>query len=243
LNCRDFGQLKISRIFIFLDAYTGMLSPGRGDFTMRSIFLTKLQHSGEIPVLLSEGKPHSGFNIRNIACVLVVIVALGSGGGCEQRSVPSGTTVDLPQLSFVLPVGWQHVPPSSSMRVAQAVIPGPDGGAEMAVFHFGAGQGGDVDANLQRWVGQVEPDAGTAPQRETFESNGLRVTWVEVRGTLKAGQMGMGPASAQPGSRLFGAVIEGDGGPWFFKASGPDTALGPQRDAFVAMLRSARPRG
>ena len=210
---------------------------------MRSIFFTKLQHSGEIPAPLSEGEPQRGFSIRNIACGAVLIAALGSGGGCETRSVASGATVDLPRLSFVLPAGWEKVPPSSSMRVAQAVIPGPGGGAEMAVFHFGAGQGGDVEANLQRWVGQVEPDAGSAPQRETFESNGLRVTWVEVRGTLKAGQMGMGPATAQPNSRLLGAVIEGDGGPWFFKATGPDAILGPQRDAFVAMLRSARPRG
>lgn len=129
------------------------------------------------------------------------------------------------------------------MRLAQAAIPGPGGGAEMSVFHFGAGQGGDVDANLQRWVGQVDPDAGSEPQRETFESNGLRVTWVEVHGTLRPGQMGMGPATAQANSRLLGAVIEGDGGPWFFKATGPDAALAPQRDAFVGMLRSARPRG
>jgi hypothetical protein len=171
------------------------------------------------------------------------MIALGSAVGCSKSLVPSGTTVDLPHLSFVLPAGWQQVPPSSSMRLVQAAIPGPDGGAEMSVFHFGAGQGGDVEANLQRWADQVDPDADSPPQRETFESNGLRVTWVEVHGTLKPGQMGMGPTTAQPNSRLLGAVIEGDGGPWFFKATGPDAALGSQRQAFVGMLRSARPRG
>jgi hypothetical protein len=170
------------------------------------------------------------------------MIALGSAVGCEKSSAPSGTTVDIPHLSFVFPPGWQQVPTSSSMRLAQAAIPGPDGGAEIGVFHFGAGQGGDVEANLQRWVGQVDPDAGSAPRRQTFESNGLRVTWVDVHGTLKPGQMGTGPATAQPSSRLLGAVIEGDGGPWFFKATGPDAVLAAQRDAFVGMLRSARPR-
>jgi hypothetical protein len=126
------------------------------------------------------------------------------------------------------------------MRVAQAVISGPAGEAELAVFFFGAGQGGDVEANLQRWMNQVVPGTGDAPRRETFESPGLRVTWVDVHGTLKPGQMGMGPAAPQPDARLLGAVIEGEGGPWFLKASGPEATLAPQRDAFIAMLHTAR---
>jgi hypothetical protein len=173
-------------------------------------------------------------------CVATALFALG----CTRDAAPKGgTSVELPRLTFVLPAGWQTVPPSSPMRVAQAAVTGPGGPAEMAVFHFGAGQGGDVEANLQRWIAQVELAAGSTPQRETFEANGLRVTWVDVQGTLKPGQMGMGPATAQPNSRLLGAVIEGDGGPWFFKATGADPTLGPQREAFVEMLRSARPRG
>jgi hypothetical protein len=52
--------------------------------------------------------------------------------------------------------------------------------------------------------------------------------------------MGMGSSSPQPGFRLLGAVVEGPGGPWFFKATGPDATLGPQKDAFVAMLKSVR---
>jgi hypothetical protein len=129
------------------------------------------------------------------------------------------------------------------MRAAQAIIPGPGGPAEMAVFYFGAGQGGDVDANLQRWMSQVVPAPGEAPHHETFENGGLRISWVDVSGTLNPGQMGMGPSAAQPGSRLFGAVIEGDGGPWFFKVTGPQATLDPQRDAFVALLRSTTPSG
>ena len=167
-------------------------------------------------------------------------------GGCLPfacQRVGEGTTVDVERLTFVLPAGWQQVPPNSSMRVAQAVISGPGGAAEMAVFYFGPGQGGDVEANLQRWMNQVVPDPGSAPHRETFETSGLRITWVEVHGTLKAGQMGMGPDTSQPGSRLLGAVIEGEGGPWFFKVTGAETTLAPQRDAFVAMLRTAKRRG
>ena len=177
------------------------------------------------------------------ACTVLILVAAQFAVGCRANSTAtSGTTIELERLTFILPAGWQQVPSSSSMRVAQASIPGPGGAAEMAVFHFGAGQGGDVEANLQRWMNQVELEPGSAGQRETFESNGLRITWVDVRGTLKPAQMGMGPSTAQPNSRLLGAVVEGDGGPWFFKATGTDATLAPQRDAFIAMLHAMKPR-
>ncbi|HRC85816.1 MAG TPA: hypothetical protein PK413_09430, partial [Thermoanaerobaculia bacterium] len=101
---------------------------------------------------------------------------------------------------------------------------------------FGPGGGGSVEANFERWAGQVE-GAG-APTRDSFEANGLKVSWIEVIGTVKPSQTGMGPATEQPGSRLLGAVVEGPGGPWFFKAVGPDTTLAVERENFFALLKS-----
>ena len=141
-------------------------------------------------------------------------------------------------IDFDLPKAWQSQPPSSALRLAQATIPGPGGPADLAVFFFGPGGGGPVDANIDRWVGQVEGAAKPTP--ETFETNGYKVTWVDVKGTLKPSGMGMGPSTAVPDARLYGAVVEGPGGPWFFKAQGPDSTLAPQRDAFVALLKSVR---
>jgi hypothetical protein len=154
----------------------------------------------------------------------------------SQGSAPQGEG----DIDFDLPEGWQSQPPSSSMRVAQAVIPGPGGPGDLAVFYFGPGGGGGVDANIERWIGQMETTERPEPER--FESNGYQVTWIDVRGTLKPSTMGTGPATAQPNARLFGAVVEGPGGPWFFKATGPEATLAPQRDAFVAMLKSVRTR-
>jgi len=143
-------------------------------------------------------------------------------------------------IDFDLPAGWQSQPPSSNMRLAQAVIPGSGGSGEFAVFYFGPGGGGGVDANIERWISQMETQ--DKPKPETFETNGYKVTWVDVHGTLKASSIGMGPSSAQADSRLFGAVVEGPGGPWFFKATGPNATMTAARDAFVAMLKSVRAR-
>ncbi len=141
-------------------------------------------------------------------------------------------------IDFDVPKAWQSQKPSSTMRLAQASIPGPGGSGDFAVFFFGPGGGGPVDANIERWVGQME--GASKPTPETFEVNGYKVTWVDVKGNLKANGMGMSPSPPVANARLFGAVVEGAGGPWFFKATGPEATLAPQRDAFVAMLRSVR---
>lgn len=57
---------------------------------------------------------------------------------------------------------------------------------------------------------------------------------------MKPSTVGMGPATAQPGSRLLGAVVEGPGGPWFVKAIGPDATVAAARPAFLELLHGLR---
>lgn len=211
-----------------------------GQFTIRLKSFTKLQHSGETKIARPSGSDSSPGNWTRRAGELLLIVLCFAGGCRSGSDVQNGTVVQLPGLSVVLPAGWQQVTPSSSMRVAQATIPGPGGPAELAIFYFGAGQGGSAEANLQRWIHQMAPDPGSEAERTTFESDNLRITSIDAHGTLQPGQMGMGPSQAQPDSRLLGAVVEGEGGPWFFKANGPEKTLGPQRDAFTALLHSIK---
>lgn len=148
-------------------------------------------------------------------------------------------------IKFALPSGWTSEIPSSGMRLVQAAIPGDKGKADLVVFHFGTGQGGDAQSNLDRWVAQVDSAEGTKPERDSFDVKAgdasYKVSTVTVPGTLKAGGMGVGVKEAQPGSRLLGAVIEGKGGPWFFKITGPDATVKDAQPAFVKMLKGLRP--
>jgi hypothetical protein len=161
-------------------------------------------------------------------------VDMGSSSQASPAAEPGAGSID-----FDLPKAWKAETPKSSMRLAQASIPGAKGEGDFAVFYFGPGGGGPVEANIARWVGQME-GTGPKPVPEMMEANGYKITWVDAKGTMKGGQMGMGPATAIPEARLYGAVVEGPGGPWFFKAQGPDSTLASQRDAFVAMLKSVR---
>ncbi|MEM7481557.1 MAG: hypothetical protein AAF481_10315 [Acidobacteriota bacterium] len=155
------------------------------------------------------------------------------------RNPSAGGNATAGTLAFDLPKTWTRETPRSAMRQLQASIPGPGGPAEIALFHF-PGQGGSTEANLERWIGQMELAPGTSPQRETFESSGLRITTLEVAGTLLPSGMGTGPTSPQPNSRMLAAVVEGPGGPWFFKATGPDATLAAEREAFGQLLGSLR---
>ena len=160
-------------------------------------------------------------------------------GGAAPGMAAGGTAAG---IDYDLPAGWTSEPPSSGMRLAQASIPGPGGPGQLVVFYFGPGGGGPVEANIERWVGQVEAAPGEQPERETSEANGLRVTTVDLSGTLLPTGMGMGPTEPQPDSRLIAAVVEGPGGPWYFKATGPESTLADQRDELIALLKSVRPQ-
>lgn len=158
---------------------------------------------------------------------------VGGGGAAPQEGAAGA-------IDYDIPAGWQAEPPANEMRIGQAVIPGAGGPGNLVVFYFGPGGGGGVQDNIQRWIDQMEPEAGSNPQPETFDANGFRVTWIDVSGTLKPSMMGTGPSTPQPNSRLLGAVVEGPGGPWFFKATGPQATLTAERENFLQMLRSVR---
>ncbi len=178
----------------------------------------------------------------------LLTVAFACGGdrpsapvaGAPAPSAPSDArgTLDLGGAVLDAPDPWQFATPSSSMRLAEAAIPGPGGPALLTVFFFGAGGGGGVDANLARWVGQVETDG--EPERTEFTVGDFTITTVAVDGTLLPSGMGAGPTEPVPGSSLVGAVIQGPGGPWFLKVTGPQATVSAAREAFDRMLRSVR---
>jgi len=159
--------------------------------------------------------------------------AAAPGGAGGQRIEALGLVLDMP-------ADWVSETPSSSMRIVQASIPGSGDAGQFTVFHFGEGGGGGVEPNLQRWIGQMERDTSAEPERRVVEAGGYRSTWIDVTGTLKASTIGSFPATDQPGYEMFGAVIEGPGGPWFLRAVGPRETMAPHRDAFIGMLKSAR---
>ncbi len=133
--------------------------------------------------------------------------------------------------------------PSSGMRAAEYGIAGQDPDAQLAVFYFGEGGGGGVQANVDRWVAQfTQPDgspSGTAAHVTTRTVAGMRVTLIDLTGTFGGGMPGMpGASAAKPNYRLLGAIAEGPHGAIFFKLTGPQAALTAAEPAFQQLVGS-----
>jgi hypothetical protein len=148
-------------------------------------------------------------------------------------------------VAFTVAPDWKVVTPSSKLRAAQYAIPGPGGDAEIAVFFFGPGQGGNVDQNVRRWIGQFTPDANTtgplAGEVGTLESGDLKITLVRTQGTYNPGSMGVGDPTPQPNAALFGLVVEGGPeGNVFVKVTGPRATMEKQRQALEEFAQTTR---
>ena len=110
-------------------------------------------------------------------------------------------------LKFDAPTGWVSKAPASTMRVAEWSLPKVAGDAEDAdvtLYFFGANQGGNVQANLDRWIGQMsQPDARASKdvaKTSTLTSHGLKVTLVDVTGHVRRGgdaRVGRSPQQAR----------------------------------------------
>ena len=149
------------------------------------------------------------------------------------------------ELKFTVPAGWVEEPRSSSMRVAQYKLPKAAGDTEdasLVLYYFGQGQGGSTAANVERWVGQMKLADGSAAKdakQEQFDTNGLRVTTVDVSGTYVAETApGSGTFHNNAGYRLRAAVIETPKGSYFVKLVGPEKTVAQWNESFLSYLKS-----
>ena len=196
---------------------------------------------------------------------IIVASVLGAGaffltlGGCGERerpedtvserqlrpgaqTAPAGAPVVVASLAWDVPEDWAYREPASEFRAAEFEVPTEEGEAELVIFHFGPGQGGDAEANLARWARVVLDEEGNPvePEIEVLETGELRTVFAEYRGTYMAGPP-MGDKTAMEDAALFGAVIEGGPrGRVFMRLTGPAAAVESVRGAWMGMLQSVR---
>jgi hypothetical protein len=162
-----------------------------------------------------------------------------AGGSASGPAMPPTEAPGDPGMIWTLPKRWKQGP-ERPMRFATFVIPAATGDkddAECAVFYFGPGQGGTVDANISRWIDQFENI--DSPQRSMRQVAGMNVSLVKVNGTFLAPS---GPKMESQGKKtnysLLGAIAEGPHGMVFFKLTGPRNTVHAAEPEFDALLSS-----
>lgn len=142
-------------------------------------------------------------------------------------------------LTFSKPAAWTERPASSSMRVAEFVVPRASGDSEdgeLIVYYFG-GSGGSVEANLDRWTKQFQ--SAREPVRTTASVNGLKLTNLTVSGTYVAEvRPGASERHNKPGFQMRATVVETPKGPYFVKLTGPSATIDKAGPAFDQFLKS-----
>ncbi len=147
-------------------------------------------------------------------------------------------------LKWAAPPAWNAEESSRPMRAATyAVAPtaGDISNAECVVYFFGAGQGGSVEANLERWKGQiVGPDGKPADAKIAKRTvHDLPVTTIDSSGDYTGmGDPMAASKSAHSNYRLLGAIIEGPGGNVFLKFTGPAKTIAASHDDFEKLVNS-----
>jgi hypothetical protein len=159
------------------------------------------------------------------------------GGATPQIAAGDATSVG---IKWDVPARWTDRG-ATSMRLATYDVPaqGGDEAGECAVFYFGPSQGGDPEANIDRWIGQFESHGKIS--RATKKYGGMDVKLVEVEGDYLApsGPM-MESTGKKKGYMLKGAIVAGPNGNVFFKFTGPKKTVDGAAKDFEQMLGSMK---
>ena len=146
-------------------------------------------------------------------------------------------------IKWTVPSNWK-TEAQRQMRLATYTIPpaaGDSDPGECGVYYFGQGQGGSVQANMDRWIGQFQ--SKEAAKRDQRTIHGLKVTTVDVSGAYAGmgGPMAKAGSPPKPNYRLLGAIVEGPQGSVFFKFTGPAKTVAQNQAAFEKLLASLQP--
>ena len=150
------------------------------------------------------------------------------------------------ELHFKAPPEWIVEKPSSNMRVAEYKLPKAESDSEdgsLVLYFFGTNQGGSVQANLDRWISQIEQADGSASKAkaklETFTVNNLKISTIDLSGTYVAETApGSGVRHNKPDYRLRAAIIETPKGAYYVKLFGPTKTLTRWDKSFNDYLQS-----
>jgi hypothetical protein len=175
-------------------------------------------------------------------CLGLVLAALAACAGPARGSV-----VELDGLRARTPASWFEVTPVAPPRMRQFRLPGRREDAELTLFHYGRGFGGDATTNIARWQEQFEPPFGQSIQEATevrnYQHRGLQLAVMTLRGTYLSREGSLDLASKpqrRPDYRMIGVIIESRHGPYFLSLVGPAPTVARHEQAFFRWLQSFR---
>ena len=157
-----------------------------------------------------------------------------------------GKPMSIAGITFTPASQWEDFGPSGMRAASYAYGPLEEdsNAANLAVFHFGKGQGGTIEANIDRWIKQFSlpdgRDPATAAIRYDRQVAGYPAHVVTLFGIFNESVRPMSQEKiAREEYRLVAIIVEAPGGNVFFKLTGPDKTATIMIEAFITMINQA----
>ncbi len=163
----------------------------------------------------------------------------------------TGKPVTIAEITYTPAIQWKDLG-ASDMKAASYTY-GPlendKEPSQMNVYYFGQGQGGTIEANVERWIKQMSMPGGGDPAkaaiRYTMDVNGMHTHVLTLYGTFNESMGGpmSGKTTPRENYRLIGVIVQAPEGNVFFKLTGPDYTAKIMVEAFMAMVKQIQKAG
>ncbi|RYD38489.1 MAG: hypothetical protein EOP86_00700 [Verrucomicrobiaceae bacterium] len=179
--------------------------------------------------------------IRPLLTAVALFAAVASPSRAEEAK-PAELKVGA--FTFKVAAPWEARKEKKAMSAGGFTLPGKDGAApiEADFYHFGAGQGGGVEPNLQRWQKQFLPDTQGNPApmtREEITVGGQKALLVTITGTFLSGPAMSPKKTPMRDYAMVGAILQSPEGDVFLKVTGPEAATLAQKDSIKQIITAA----
>ncbi|MFM7259079.1 MAG: hypothetical protein ACKO3W_00605 [bacterium] len=139
------------------------------------------------------------------------------------------------------PASWVWTKPTMQFRTLQYSVPGNGDStkqAELIVSVFVDGDGGPIDANIDRWRNQFRAgDRAAEPKRSSKSIGPLKVELVELAGDY----MAMGSPAPKRDFLQLAAIVQAEGRNVFFRLVGPTETVEANRASFEKLVDGIMP--
>ena len=150
--------------------------------------------------------------------------------------------VEIDGLKSKAPATWKRGQAMMN-KVAQFKITKAEGDpedADLAIYHFGKGQGGDLEPNIKRWKEQFKSPPEKSKQ-DSFKVGEVEVTCLDMQGTYLHKAAPRDPDSKiveKPNFRAINVYFKSPNGPFFFKLVGPAKTVEAHKAEFDGWLKA-----
>jgi hypothetical protein len=176
-----------------------------------------------------------------VAGTLIVIGVTAAGDD-------KGAVVTLDGLKSRVPASWKMQKPSNKFRAYQFEVPRAEGDkkdAELVIFYFGAGSGGNVADNLKRWKSQFQPPEGKTiddvSKVEKKKVADVDLHYLDIQGTYLFKFPPFDPnakTTKLPEYRRLGVYFASENGPYFITLTGPEKTVAQHKKGFDDWLKN-----